>query len=366
MFFKGLPLIGNRCSRTDCCGRLRLNSIDFHPQDRLQLNVNSVFNIAGSLLLLCLTLPFFIIIPVLIKLGDSGPVLYSGQRLGLHKKPYWMYKFRTLRIDAHQIVGAELLTQKQKLETPIGSFMRETRLDELPQLINVLKGEMNIIGPRPERPEIYERYCKDLEGYDLRFQVRPGVFGYAQIFTPHSAPKRLRSLIDAHFTLRQRSVTQDISLFGYSIMALVVKGLATTRLLLVSSGRRILGGSLSQERRRLRRTACADALVHLCAAAPDDREELPCRLIDLNEEAILVECEHALTEVHVRLRLTRLAPNAQNRPRKQRTVRCLGTILMMRPPLDDEQQLGYVIRIEPLTPLNAFKLQKYFLASSIS
>ena len=145
-------------------------------------------NLFFAVILLLVAFPFFVLIPIIIKLQDGGPVFYRGTRLGRNKKPFQMYKFRTLVPDAESTVGARLHSPKMGLETPIGRFLRETRLDELPQMINVIKGDMDLVGPRPERPLIYETLCKNIPGYDTRFRVKPGVIGYSQLFTPPSAP----------------------------------------------------------------------------------------------------------------------------------------------------------------------------------
>jgi len=325
---------------------------------------NSALNIGGSLFLLLLTLPFFLVIPVLIKLTDGGGILYCSRRLGREKKPYDMYKFRSLRSDADRIVGAELLNERHKLETPIGSFLRDTRLDELPQLINVLKGDMDLIGPRPERPEIYERFCKDIKGYDLRFQVRPGLIGYAQVFTPHGTPKRLRSLIDTHFVLRDHSLTRDVGLLGHAILALTGRALKTAKIIGVEIAHRFLPNQRAAERRQLRRVALADSVVHIAPLAPGGFAT-ECKLVDLNEEAVLVNCSHELSGDQFHVRMTRFAANARRRPPKLRTAHCIGRIAITR--ADDlGKGAQHVLQIEPRSPLNEFKLQKYFLQTSVS
>jgi len=331
--------------------------------------VNRAINILGALLLLCLTWPLFVVLALLIKLIDGGPLFYRSRRLGLNRKPFWMYKFRSLRVDADRILGADLHDRRHRLETPIGTFLRDSRLDELPQLLNVLKGEMSLVGPRPERPEVYERLCKAIPGYDLRFRTRPGLIGYAQVFTPHGAPKRLRSLIDTQLMLRGRRTTDDLGLLGYTLMALALNALTRLGLLSRALGKRLRGVRPRQERRRCQRIALTDAFAELspipCVSAADG--PLRCRLLDLTDEAILVECEHALTTVEVCVRLTHQAANAYNRPRKQRSVRCVGRVLMTRSaPSAQGRTVRQVIQIEPLTPLNAYKLEKYFLSSSIA
>ena len=104
-----------------------------------------------------------------------------------------MYKFRTLPVGAQKKIGSKLLSFRHCKLPFFSKFLRDTRLDELPQLFNIMKGEMDFLGPRPLRPEIYDHMCKGITNYDLRFNVRPGLVGYSQLFTPHSSPKRIRA-----------------------------------------------------------------------------------------------------------------------------------------------------------------------------
>ena len=146
-----------------------------------------------SLALIIVAFPAFLLIALLITLQDRGPVFYRGIRLGRHKEPFYMYKFRTMVPDAERMIGAEIFSRSLESGTNIltwsGRFLRETRLDELPQLFNTLKGDMDLLGPRPLRPAVYEKFCSRIKGFDRRFDVRPGLFGFSQLFTPHSSPK---------------------------------------------------------------------------------------------------------------------------------------------------------------------------------
>jgi lipopolysaccharide/colanic/teichoic acid biosynthesis glycosyltransferase len=145
--------------------------------------INTITNITLSTVLVFCSLPLLALVALVLRFKEGGPVFYRGVRLGMNKRPFIMYKFRTLVPGAESIMGAELLTRRlgsdQKLVTDFGKFLRDTRLDELPQLFNILKGDMDFLGPRPERPAIYERICKHIKGYDKRFDVKPGLIGYS-------------------------------------------------------------------------------------------------------------------------------------------------------------------------------------------
>ena len=319
-----------------------------------------------TLFLLTATIPFFLLIPLLIKLSGSGPIFYRGARLGLNKHPFIMYKFRTLQPDAQQIIGASLVTEKNKLVTPIGGFLRETRLDELPQLINVLKGDMNLIGPRPERPEIYEHICKNIPGYDKRFGVKPGVMGYAQLFTPHSSPKRLRSMIDRLYLTRKRTQTQELLLLAKAIWLLARKAVVLTWKITTYTWKWIIGKAPLKERRELRRTQLkkACAFIHPLEVDSDFRE-IQCRVVDVNKESVLIRSRYPLPSTALLLRLENNSVLRSGNTPKRKIVYCKGEMSIQRPTAN-KRCIEYVIDIEPITPLNEFKYDKYFVLSVIS
>lgn len=125
-------------------------------------------------------LPVIPLIALAIKLDSRGPVFYSQTRVGLGGHPFRIYKFRTMRQDAERH-GAVWATKADPRITRVGKFMRLTRIDEIPQIWNVLKGEMAVVGPRPERPEFTTELAKEIAGYDLRHTVKPGLTGWAQV-----------------------------------------------------------------------------------------------------------------------------------------------------------------------------------------
>jgi len=135
-------------------------------------------DIAGSILILLFSTPVTILIPLLIKISSSGPVFYKQQRVGKDGKHFTLYKFRTMVEDAEKEVGPVLASRDDPRVTKVGKFLRATRLDELPQLLNVLQGDMSLVGPRPERPHFVKRH-KAL--HELRLAVKPGLTGLAQI-----------------------------------------------------------------------------------------------------------------------------------------------------------------------------------------
>jgi lipopolysaccharide/colanic/teichoic acid biosynthesis glycosyltransferase len=139
---------------------------------------------AMALVLLVLSAPVIFLAMVLVKLGSRGPWIYCQKRLGLDGKIFTIYKIRTMYQDSERDCGPTWCTPGDPRVTPIGRLLRACHLDELPQLFNVLKGEMSLVGPRPERPEFLEPLERDLPGYRRRLAVRPGLTGLAQVQQP--------------------------------------------------------------------------------------------------------------------------------------------------------------------------------------
>ncbi|MCX8118782.1 MAG: undecaprenyl-phosphate glucose phosphotransferase [Desulfobacterota bacterium] len=134
----------------------------------------------GSLILLALS-PLMSAIGLLIKITSKGPVLYRQTRVGMDGRPFEILKFRTMRMDAEKETGPIWASPNDPRRTKLGAFLRKTSLDELPQLINVLKGEMSLVGPRPERPQFVEEFRKKIPSYMLRHKIKAGMTGWAQI-----------------------------------------------------------------------------------------------------------------------------------------------------------------------------------------
>lgn len=146
-----------------------------------QAIVKRLIDITFSGMLIVLAFPIMLIVSILIKLDDGGPVLFKQNRLTLNNKEFEIYKFRSMVIDAEKDGIARLASQNDKRVTRVGSVIRKVRFDELPQLFNVLKGDMSIVGPRPERLEIASKYTGIMPEFDFRTKVKAGITGYAQI-----------------------------------------------------------------------------------------------------------------------------------------------------------------------------------------
>jgi sugar transferase (PEP-CTERM system associated) len=150
------------------------------------LYARRMVSLVAAVALLLAAAPLLLIAAVLIKLDSPGPVLYTQERVGAGGRPFRMYKLRTMRRDA-EAAGARWAATNDPRVTRVGRLLRRYRVDELPQLVNVLRGEMGVIGPRPERPEFVAQLRQQIPYYDLRTLVPPGITGWAQICYPYAA-----------------------------------------------------------------------------------------------------------------------------------------------------------------------------------
>jgi len=139
------------------------------------------FDISFSLLIVLLTSPLMLLIALLVTLSSEGPVFFKQQRVGLNGKRFWMYKFRTMRIADRAESDVRWTTAEDKRRSRLGAFLRKTSLDELPQFFNVLKGDMSVVGPRPERPYFVNQFLQEISHYNARHRLKVGITGWAQV-----------------------------------------------------------------------------------------------------------------------------------------------------------------------------------------
>lgn len=212
------------------------------PRDRHE-GLNRAVNIVLSAAGLLVVLPILIIVSVLIKLTSRGPILYTQTRVGLDRRwrrtlaireariedlggqVFTIYKLRTMRVDAERISGAVWATENDPRVTPFGKFLRKYRIDELPQLWNVLRGDMNIVGPRPERPSIVARLRQDIPSYRCRHRVKPGLTGLAQINQKYDAClDDVRTKVNWDLTyIRCQSLWVDLRIMVKTVPSVLLK-----------------------------------------------------------------------------------------------------------------------------------------------
>jgi lipopolysaccharide/colanic/teichoic acid biosynthesis glycosyltransferase len=181
---------------------------------------------------LLVTLPISLAIAVATKLTSRGPVLYRGTRIGRNMEPFRIVKFRTLLVDAETRIGARLLTPGDPLYTPIGRFLKRTKLDEIPQLLNVVRGDMNLVGPRPIRPVFLATSMREIPGYAARFVVRPGMTGLAQLRGGYFTHPRDKLRYDLLY-IRNRGWWLDLKLVLGTFVKLLNRWLTLGLLLLL-------------------------------------------------------------------------------------------------------------------------------------
>ena len=143
--------------------------------------VKRAVDIFGALVAIILFSPTMIVVSLIIKMTDSGPLIYKQERVGLKNEPFYMYKFRSMVVQKEADEKSKWTVKDDPRVTSIGRFMRKTSIDELPQLFNILKGDMSLVGPRPERPQFVEKFKEEIPRYMIKHQVRPGLTGWAQV-----------------------------------------------------------------------------------------------------------------------------------------------------------------------------------------
>lgn len=155
--------------------------------------LHRLYNLAVAIPITLLALPVMALISLALLVTQGPGILHFGERLGRNRQPFYMIKFRTLDTEALRLTRKGALPKDSGLETPLGKFLRASRLDELPQLFNIILGDMNIYGPRPVRPVLAERELRNNPLYGMRFHVKPGLIGHTQAYMPHDATRRLRA-----------------------------------------------------------------------------------------------------------------------------------------------------------------------------
>ncbi len=173
--------------------------------------VKRLIDIVCAMILMIVTSPFMIVTAVAIKLYDGGPVLYKQVRCTRDMREFRILKFRSMRTDAEKDGVARLAAKNDSRITPVGRFIRKTRIDELPQLFNILNGEMSFIGPRPERPEIIRQYQEDMPEFTFRTKVKAGLAGYAQVYGKYNTTPYDKLKLDL-FYIENYSVWLDLKL----------------------------------------------------------------------------------------------------------------------------------------------------------
>jgi exopolysaccharide biosynthesis polyprenyl glycosylphosphotransferase len=202
---------------------LYMNNFMLSSSDRIMKRlVDFTIALAGLIILA----PLMLVIALGIKLDSSGPVFFKQERVGRKGKIFYLYKFRTMVHDAEKLSGPVLSSDDDNRVTRVGRFLRHTRMDELPQFINVIRGEMSIIGPRPERPFFVEQFNESIEGYDFRHQLPGGITGLAQVSGKYSTTAEDKLRFDLLYTKNYSPLT-DLQILFHTLKVLLIKDKAS-------------------------------------------------------------------------------------------------------------------------------------------
>ena len=181
-----------------------------------------LFDIIGSLLLILIFSPFMLITAAAIKLEDHGPVIYKQERLTANRKHFYVYKFRSMRVDAEQDGKARLAAEHDCRITKVGHVIRAIRFDELPQFFNILKGDMSLVGPRPERPEIAAEYEKKIPEFAFRLKVKAGLTGYAQVYGKYNTTAYDKLKLDLMY-IQNYNMALDLEILLKTVQIMFMK-----------------------------------------------------------------------------------------------------------------------------------------------
>ena len=214
---------------------------DILPAERSEL-LSRVMNVSVAVIALVALAPLMALVAILVKATSRGPVFYSQVRVGVDRrfrqkfasdrrgydyggKPFEMYKFRSMTVDAEPDGKAVWAKKNDPRVTSIGKVLRKTRIDELPQLWNVIRGDMNIVGPRPERPTIFAELRKDIPQYGMRQRVKPGITGLAQISQSYDAcldDVRSKVGYDLEY-LRKQNIIEDLKIMSLTVPVMLLR-----------------------------------------------------------------------------------------------------------------------------------------------
>ena len=179
------------------------------------LLIKRAFDIILSFIGIIISSPLWILIALMIWLEDRGPIFYPQERVGKNGKVFRIFKFRSMIPDAEKQTGAVWASENDPRVTKVGRVLRATAMDELPQLLNIFKGDMSFVGPRPERPELVNEFTKKFPDFKKRFIVKPGLTGIAQIYGQYDTPPQHKLKYDLLY-IRKQSFLLDLKLIFLS------------------------------------------------------------------------------------------------------------------------------------------------------
>lgn len=214
-----IALINSKITQINDMLAFKIEDIGLSSEQKV---VKRILDIIISVMALIISTPLLLIVAIIIKLYDKGPIFYKQKRVTENNKIFDLYKFRTMIVDAEKQTGPILASEKDTRITQIGRLLRSTRIDELPQLINVLKGDMSIVGPRPERPFFVEKFNNEIEVFKYRVFVKAGITGLAQILGKYSTVPEKKAKFDLLY-IKNYSLLLDIKIIFNTIKIMFLK-----------------------------------------------------------------------------------------------------------------------------------------------
>jgi Undecaprenyl-phosphate glucose phosphotransferase len=200
-----------------------IHMVDLRPnlaESASYLFQKRIFDVGFSALVLLLTLPITLLIALATKLASPGPVFFVQDRVGLNGRVFQMFKFRTMRVGSREEGDTRLTCDQDPRRTGVGAFLRKTNLDELPQFFNVLRGDMSIVGPRPERPYFVERFLEEFDRYNSRHMFKAGITGWAQVNGWRGDTSIAKRVEYDLYYLRNWSLTLDLQIISLTLLRL--------------------------------------------------------------------------------------------------------------------------------------------------
>lgn len=212
-------LLRSKIHRADDAPLLNIDTIGFNFEQRVTKRVLDILVASVGLLV---TLPIMLTIAIILKLNDGGNIFYDQERITIGKKKFKVLKFRTMVMNAEKLTGPVLAGENDPRITKIGRVLRATRMDELPQLINILKGDMSVVGPRPERPFFVEEFEREIDDYKYRTIVKAGLTGFAQIYGKYNTTAEDKAKYDLIY-IKNYSIFLDLKLILLTIKIIFMK-----------------------------------------------------------------------------------------------------------------------------------------------
>lgn len=296
----------------------------------------------------------------------SGSFIYKGERLGMGKKIFQIYKIRTLSLADEKKFYSKIFSPGSNSELKFGKFLRSTRLDELPQLFNILKGDMSLFGPRPLRQTIYLKNRAHIPNYEMRFLVKPGLIGYAQLLTPHSAPKQIRALIDNYYVTIPRNPFGDILFILWSGIVLC-KNFAYEFFFTLKEMVLVIRYNFSlRNRRRMRRVKRKGIKGYITDCAFDKLSKKNVQVVDINNEDLCIMTDLDL-DIDDELCFCLEAVINKRQTTKRKKAKCKSIVVKKRENTPGRSyKWSYVLAWVPVSAFNHYKIEQYILRQSIA